>query len=49
MNVVIANEFSQFSPGFDVGDGEIRLSKDRTYEILDAWQPRDSRRDSHFS
>lgn len=37
-DLVTANEFSRSSPGFDVG--EIRLSRDRTYEIFDAWQPR---------
>lgn len=34
-----------------MGEEEIRLSRDRTYEILDAWQPREfsPRADSHFS
>ena len=50
-DLVTANEFSRFSLDFDVGEGEIRLFRDRTYEIFDAWQPREfsPRADSHFS
>lgn len=50
-DLVTANEFSRFSLGFDVGEGEIRLFRDRTYEIFDAWQPREFSpwTDSYFS